>query len=349
VAAADPDRAGFRLRVALVLAALAAANLLAWVLALRMAHVFPVLLGSALLAYGLGLRHAFDADHIAAIDNVTRRLVAAGQRPAGVGFFFSLGHASVVALATVGVALAASRFQGPLLRLQADLAPFGTIVSSLFLILVAALNLVVFAGVWRTLRSTPRGEACRADEGEAPQPGVFARRLDRVVRRISHSWMMFPLGLLFGLGFDTATEVGLLGLTAAQAAKGLALWSILVFPALFAGGMALADTLEALLMLGAYRWTSTRPRSRLYYNLTVTAASVLVAVTIALAQLASLAPRGRSPSSAWGAAADFVDARSEWIGICVVLAFLALWLGSVLADRLRRPDHETVNHAMMKS
>jgi nickel/cobalt transporter (NiCoT) family protein len=326
--------APFYLRVGLLLGILAVANIGVWILALRMTGAYPVLIGSALLAYGLGLRHAFDADHIAAIDNVTRRLVAAGGRPVGVGFFFSLGHSTVVVFASVGVALLAGRFRAEFGIIQDVLGPIGTAFSSIFLLFVGALNILVFAGLWRALRrQSADPESPAAAEMPAAIAGPFSRILGGAIHRVGRSWLMYPLGFVFALGFDTATEVGLLGLAAAQAAKGLPLWSILIFPALFAAGMALADTLEALFMLGAYRWTSTRPRSRLYYDVTATAASILVAATVAFAQLAGLAPRLLSACPLLEAAVALFARQSEWIGLLVVVIFAILWSGWAFVDR----------------
>jgi high-affinity nickel-transport protein len=334
-AAAPPD--GFRSRAALILGFLIFANAVAWAAALRVAGPYPILLGSAVLAYSLGLRHAFDADHIAVIDNVTRRLVATGARPAGVGFFFSLGHSSVVVAATIAVAFTASRFKAQFVRLQDILGPFGVAFSSVFLLCVAALNIIVFLDVWRAVSRQRDGMPGSSwdDTASCGVLGPFSRKLDHLIRRISRSGMMFPLGLLFALGFDTATEIALLGLAAAQAAKGLPIWSILIYPALFAAGMALADTLEGLFMLGAYRWTGTRPRGRLYYNLAATAASIVVGVVIALTQLAGLAPKAAAAFPALAAGAALLSSRSEWGGLAIVSLFAVMWGGWALADRSR--------------
>ena len=326
-----------RMRASVLVAGLAFANILVWAAALRLSSAYPVLLGSALLAYGLGLRHAFDADHIAAIDNVTRRLVASGGKPVGVGFFFSLGHSTVVFAATVGVALTASRFQAQLGALQHLLAPIGGLASALFLMVIAGLNVMVFVGLWRAVRQPVKCDG--VNEQQVRPMGLFASGLTALLRRIDRSWMMYPVGVVFGLGFDTATEIGLLGLAAAQAAKGLGFWSILVFPALFTAGMALADTLEALFMLGAYRWSSTRPASRLYYSLAVTAVSIVAGLGIALSELADLAPRPKALGFLLGgalrllsASAEVMAANSAWVGLGLVLMFAALWGGWVVAD-----------------
>lgn len=239
---ATPVSPGGRASAIIVLAALILANITAWSMGVRIAGSFPVLLGSMALAYVLGLKHAFDADHIAAIDNVTRRLVATGARPVGVGLFFSLGHSTVVMLAAVGAALAASRFHGAAARLQDWLSPYATLFSSGFLILIAGSNLIVLLQLWGRFRRERREEASPSADSTTGTWGLFSAALHGVLHRVNRSWLMFPLGFVFALGFDTATEISLLGLAAAQAAHGLPLWAILIFPTLFAAGMALADT-----------------------------------------------------------------------------------------------------------
>src|ERR1700748_3009425 len=252
---ADPTTAGswsFKTRVGLVFGVIMFATVLAWSWALSLATAYPVLIGSAALAYGLGLRHALDADHIAAIDNVTRRLTAFGQRPAGVGFFFSLGHSTIVAVGTGAGPLAASRFKAELGHLQDVGGWIGTAVSTGFLLLVAGLNVAVLLSAWRALQRVRAGNT--GGEFDIVGGGPLSRLLKPALRLIRQSLWMYPLGVLFGLGFDTASEIGLLGLSAAQAAKGFPIWAILVFPALFTSAMALVDTAEALFMVSAYSW-----------------------------------------------------------------------------------------------
>ena len=254
--ALSDGEADLRSKLIGIYAILVTANLAAWAWALLAFRGYPVLLGTALLAYGFGARHAVDADHIAAIDNVTRKLMQQGQRPVGVGFFFSLGHSTVVALASAGIALAAAaletRFAG--WRELGELV--GTGVSAAFLFLIALVNLVVLVQLYRAFRRVRRGGRLVEDEleGFLSQRGLLGRIFRPLFRFIGASWQMYPLGFLFGLGFDTATEVGLLGISAAEAAHGLSLWSILVFPALFTAGMSLVDTTDSVLMLGAYGW-----------------------------------------------------------------------------------------------
>jgi high-affinity nickel-transport protein len=276
----DGETPGLGRKVTFMMAALAAANITVWAAALAAFQHYPLLLGTCLLAYSFGLRHAVDADHIAAIDNTTRKLMQQGQRPAGVGLYFSLGHSTIVFGLSAAVAITAvtirNRFAG--LEIFGDVA--GTLVSALFLFGVAGLNAAILLAM---LRGFNRLKAGGADEDLAlllAKRGFFGRLFRGLFRLVNHSWQMYPIGVLFGLGFDTATEIGLLGISAAQASKGLPIWSIMLFPALFAAGMALIDTADSVLMLGAYGWAFASPLRKLRYNITVTAISVIVALIV---------------------------------------------------------------------
>ncbi len=244
---------GLRRRVIGIYALLAVANLGAWAWAVLLFRDHPVLLGTALLAYGFGLRHAVDADHIAAIDNVTRKLMQEGKRPVGIGFFFALGHSTVVVLAAAAVAATATALAGSFEEFKAVGGVIGTSVSALFLFAIAAANIVILRGVWRTFQHVRRGGRYVEEDFDLllNSRGLLARLFRPLFRLIWTSWHMFPLGFLFGLGFDTATEVAVLGISATQAAQGVSIWSIMVFPALFAAGMSLVDTTDGILMLGA--------------------------------------------------------------------------------------------------
>ncbi|MDE2238015.1 MAG: HoxN/HupN/NixA family nickel/cobalt transporter, partial [Elusimicrobia bacterium] len=224
-------------------ALLAAGNLLVWALALRAFHGFPALMGTAVLAYCLGLRHAVDADHIAAIDNVTRKLMQAGKRPVSTGFYFSLGHSTVVFLASLAIAAGAAGLESRFPRLQAVGGVVGTCVSAGFMLLIAFLNIAILRDLHRAFKNVREGgaEESGALEELLKRRGLLGRFFRGAYGLIGRAWHMYPLGFLFGLGFDTATEIGLLGITALEAAKGLPAWSILLFPALFAAGMCLVD------------------------------------------------------------------------------------------------------------
>src|SRR3984885_14998717 len=255
-------------------------NVAAWTWAFIAFHHYPLLMGTSLLAYSFGLRHAVDADHIAAIDNVTRKLMQAGKGPVSVGLMFSLGHSTIVVLASVGIAATALALQSRMDGLKEVGAVVGTIVSTLFLFAIALMNLVILRSVIRAFRRVRNGEPYNDEDFDLllNNRGFLARIFRPLFRLITKSWHMYLLGFLFGLGFDTATEVGLLGISAASAAQGLPIWWIMVFPVLFTAGMTLIDSTDSILMLGAYGWAFVKPIRKLYYNLTITAVSVIVAV-----------------------------------------------------------------------
>ncbi len=316
------------------------ANVLAWIWALIAFHDYPVLVGTAFLAYTFGLRHAVDADHIAAIDNVTRKLMQEGKRPITVGFFFSLGHSSIVVLASAAIALAAAGLQGRFESFRAVGGVVGTLVSVLFLFLVAAVNFVVLCSVYRAFRSVRRGGAYVEEDLNhlLAQRGVMGRLFRPMFRLVSRSWHMYPLGFLFGLGFDTATEIALLGIAAAEASRGLPIWSIMVFPALFTAGMSLIDTTDGVLMLGAYGWAFNKPVRKLYYNLTVTFVSVVVAVLVGgIEALGLLADRLDLQGPFW----IFIGSLNEHfgsLGYLIIAIFIASWLVSLAIYRIGRFD-----------
>jgi high-affinity nickel-transport protein len=240
-------------------------NLCAWIIALLAFHQFPVLVGTALLAYTFGLRHAVDADHIAAIDNVTRKLMHDGDKPAAVGLFFSLGHSTVVFLASVAIAVTTSTLESSFRGLKEIGGVVGTTISAIFLFAIAFANMLVLLGVYRSFRRVKDGGPFVEDDLDMllANRGLIARLVRPVFSLIGKSWHMYPLGFLFGLGFDTATEIGVLGLAAAGAAQGLPIWSILIFPTLFAAGMTLIDTTDSVVMLGAYGWAFVKPKCTL--------------------------------------------------------------------------------------
>ena len=325
-----------RHRVAMLMGALVVINIAVWGWALSVFAGNSLMLGTALLAYSLGLRHAVDADHIAAIDNVTRKLMQDGQRPIAVGLWFAIGHSAIVLIAATTVALAASTLS--------DFEAFGqsggtiaTIVSASFLFAIAIMNLIILRDVWTRFRRVARGEPmAEADadmlfSGQGPLSRLF-RPLFRLIRR---SWHMAPLGFLFGLGFDTATEVAILGLSGSHAADGVSLATILVFPVLFAVGMALIDTADGLVMLGAYEWAFVHPLRKLYYNMTITLVSALVALVIggiqATALLAERFGWTTGPFRYAGALAEHFNV----LGFAIVGLFVVCWGVSFLLYRCR--------------
>jgi high-affinity nickel-transport protein len=316
------------------------ANLAVWAWAVLVFRDQPVLLGTALLAYGFGLRHAVDADHIAAIDNVTRKLMQEGRRPVSVGFFFALGHSAVVVLAAAAIAATATTLAARFDGLKDIGGVVSTAVSALFLFVIAAMNLLIFGSVWRTFRHVRQGGAYVEEDLDLllNQRGFAARLFRPLFRLIGRSWHMFPLGFLFGLGFDTATEVALLGISATQAGNGVPIWEIMVFPALFAAGMSLVDTTDGILMLGAYDWAFVKPIRKLYYNMTITLVSVFVAVLIGgIEALGLIGDRFGLDGWVWDGIGT-LNGNFNGLGFIIIGVFIAAWIGSVLVYRYKGYD-----------
>jgi high-affinity nickel-transport protein len=283
--------------------------------------------GVGLTAYTLGLRHAFDVDHIAAIDNTTRKLMADGQRPLSVGFWFSLGHSTVVfvlaLLLSVGVRAIAGQVSDDSSTLQSITGVVGTAVSGSFLYVIGLINLVVLFGVVRAFRSLRSGERDEAALERALAPrGPISHLTQRLGRRITKPWHMYPLGLLFGLGFDTATEIALLVLAAGAAFGALPFYAILCLPILFAAGMSLLDTIDGAFMSFAYGWAFQKPVRKLYYNLTVTGLSVAVALGIGTIELLSVA--------------GLAEIDLNAIGYIVVALFAVTWVVALAVWRFGR-------------
>lgn len=320
-------------------------NILTWVWAFAAFHGHPTLLGTALLAYSFGLRHAVDADHIAAIDNVTRKLMQQGKRPVSVGLMFSLGHSSIVVAACVAIAAAAYAFQHQLEAFKAIGGIIGTSVSSLFLLLIAMMNIAVLRSIWRAFKDVRNGKPYQEEDFDLllGNRGFFSRLFRPMFNMISKSWHMYPLGVLFGLGFDTATEIGLMSISASQAAQGLSPWAILVFPVLFTAGMTLIDTTDSILMLGAYGWAFIKPIRKLYYNLTITLVSVLVAVVIGSVEgLGLLADKLQLTGGIWDIVGELNDSFGT-LGYFIVGIFAFSWVLSVVIYKLKRYDDLELN------
>ncbi|NTF52942.1 HoxN/HupN/NixA family nickel/cobalt transporter [Agrobacterium rhizogenes] len=317
---------------------LIAANIAAWVWAWVAFADRPALMGTAFLAYMLGLRHAFDPDHIAAIDNVVRKLMQEGKAPYSVGFFFSLGHSTIVILASIVIAATAAAMQ---LNEIAEIGGvIGTTVSAVFLLIIGIANLLVLNGIWSAFKRARRGEKIVDEDLDAllAGRGLIARIFRPVFRVVSRSWHMYPIGFLFGLGFDTATEIGLLGISAMQAAQGMSFWAILVFPALFTAGMSLMDTADSVLMTGAYGWAFVNPVRKLWYNLTITAASVVVAVFIGGLMAAGLiVDKLGLNGHFWRLLGELNDNLSS-VGYGVVGIFIVSWIISIIVYRRKGYD-----------
>ena len=329
-----------RRRAARLLVGLVLANLAVWALALTAFHAYPLLLGTALLAYGLGVRHAIDADHIAAIDNVTRKLMHHGDRPIGVGFYFSLGHSTVVVLASTAIAVTATALTRQFAAFHAIGSMIGTIVSALFLLAIAIMNGFVLMSVYRTFHRVRAGGEYEHDDMNAllTGGGPLARIFRPLFGMIRESWHMYPLGFLFGLGFDTATEIGLLGISAAEAAKGMSVWPILIFPALFTVGMSLVDTVDSVMMASAYGWAFVKPLRKLYYNMTITFVSVIVALLVGgIEALGLIGERLHATGAFWTGIAA-LNRNFGSVGYLLIAVFIASWLIAAAIYRLKRYD-----------
>ena len=336
----DDEPTGLRAKIIGIYVALIIMNGLAWIWALFEFRDYPVLLGTASLAYTFGLRHGVDPDHIAAIDNVTRKLMQEGKRPLYAGFFFAMGHSTVVVIASILVALSVAALQAKFEGFREIGGVIGTSVSALFLLGISLANIAILVSVYRVFAAVKRGERLIEEDLHEmlAQRGLIGRMLRSLFGIITRSWHMYPLGLLFGLGFDTASEVGLLGISAAQGSAGLPVWSILVFPALFTAGMALVDTTDGVLMVNAYGWAFMKPIRKLYYNLTITLVSILVALLIgSIEALGLLGDKLGLAGGFW----DFVGTLNDHfgaLGYLIVGIFAISWLVSVVVYRLSGYD-----------
>ncbi|MDD2875831.1 MAG: HoxN/HupN/NixA family nickel/cobalt transporter [Acidiphilium sp.] len=319
---------------------LVAFNLAAAAYALIAFYNHPVLLGTALLAYGFGLRHAVDADHIAAIDNVTRKLMQEGKRPVAVGFYFSIGHSLVLFIGTIVIAVTVMQISDGFNNFNHLAGIIGTLVSGVFLLVMALMNLMIARSTYRTFRHVRNGGAYNDDDFNIllNNRGLIARILRPLFRLVEHSWQMLPVGFLFGLGFDTATEVSLLTVAAVEAGKGMPMWSILAFPALFSAGMSLIDTTDGVLMLGAYSWAFVKPIRKLYYNLTITLVSVAIALLIGgVETLGLIGGEMKFQGWFWGRISD-LNNNFGFLGFGIIAIFVVAWVVSVVVYRVKRLD-----------
>lgn len=309
-------------------------HLVGWGLVAFYAPSHPVLAGLGVLAYSFGLRHAFDADHISAIDNTTRRLIAAGGRPLGVGFFFSLGHSTVVLGLSVALAVAAGAAGHALPVLAHYGGAVGAGVSGTFLWAIGLLNLAVLRGVARIARDARAGHLDESElEATLEQRGLMSRVWGRRLRLIRGSWQMYPVGALFGLGFDTATEVGLLALTAGLAGGRLPAPAILALPILFAAGMVAMDTADGVFMATAYEWALGTSARKLYYNLVVTSLSVVVAIGVGSIELLQLLGHQLALTGGFWRGLDALDFST--LGYAIVGLFAVVSLGALAVWRWR--------------
>jgi nickel/cobalt transporter (NiCoT) family protein len=305
-------------------------NVAAWTWALINFRDYPLLLGTASLAYTLGLRHAVDPDHIAAIDNVTRKLMQEAKRPIAVGLFFALGHSTVVIAASLLVALSVGMLEAS--EGFEDIGGIiGTGVSATFLLVIALVNTVILVSVYRAFRRARRGDHPTEEQLDdlLRGRGFIARMLRSAFAVITRSWQMYPLGLLFGLGFDTASEISLLGISAAQGSAGLPVWSILVFPALFTAGMSLVDTADGIIMVQAYGWAFQQPVRKLYYNLIMTLISIIVALLVGgIEALSLIVHKLQLQGSLWDLVGELTQ-KSGLLGVLIVGLFVVAWCLSI--------------------
>jgi nickel/cobalt transporter (NiCoT) family protein len=298
-------------------------------------------LGVGITAYTLGLRHAFDADHIAAIDNTTRRLIGEGQRPLSVGFFFSLGHSSIVLALGVAIGFGVRGLGGAVAddgsALHQASGVIGPLVSGTTLLLIGLLNLVILANVVGIFRAMRRGQCEEGElERQLERRGFMSRFYGRATRAVRRPWHAYPLGLLFGLGFDTATEVALLVLAGGAGAAGLPIWAVACLPILFAAGMSLLDTLDGVFMNFAYGWALSRPIRKVFYNLTVTGLSVAVAVVVGGAELLSvLADELGLRGGIWDRVSNL---DLNLLGYAIAALFVLTWVIAVAVWRLGRVE-----------
>jgi high-affinity nickel-transport protein len=307
-----------------------------WGLLLAVAAGRPTILALGGLAYTFGLRHAFDADHIAAIDNTTRKLLQDGRKPVGVGFFFSLGHSTVVFLVAAALGLTVKWVVDGHMRTTGGIV--GTIVSGGFLLLVGLLNLLILAGIVRVYRKLRSGEYDEESlELDLSAGGFMSRIFGRLFRVISHSWQMYPIGFLFGLGFDTASEVAFLAISAGAAAHGVPFGAVISLPLIFAAGMSLMDTADGAFMAKAYSWAFASPIRKVFYNLTMTSLSVFVALFVGVTELMQiLIQLFNLKGGVFGAISGF-DLLGR-AGILIVAAFIFAWTAALVIYKARRID-----------
>jgi len=333
---------GERRRLAGFFGSVGLLRLLGWGLLLAYGASHPGFVWLGGVAYMLGLRHAFDADHISAIDNTTRRLLQGGQKPIGVGFFFSLGHSTVVFVVAVALGLAVKWIVQGVVgdggELRSIGGAIGTSVSGAFLVLIGILNMLVLVDLIRVYRRMRNGEYDRQGlEHELTAGGLMTRIFGRLFRVIEHSWQMYPIGFLFGLGFDTASEVAFLAVSAGAAAQGLPFAAIISLPLIFAAGMSLMDTMDGAFMSKAYSWAFSSPIRKVFYNLTITSLSVFVALFIGVVELMQIL------TQVLGLHGAFFDqvARFNFLGVAgyvIVAAFVITWGAAFVIYKVRRID-----------
>jgi nickel/cobalt transporter (NiCoT) family protein len=335
-----PFRQNIRKRVIGIYGFLIAVNLAIWMLAIMAFKGNAVLIGTALIAYSFGLRHAVDADHIAAIDNVTRKLMQEGKRPLLVGLFFSLGHSTIVVIAACAVYLTATTLETQIMEFKQIASAVGTSISASFLFVIAGMNILIFRDIYRTFQNIQSGGEIDHHEPDAllAQGGIFGNFFRPLFKILSKSWQMYPVGILFGLGFDTATEIALLGIAASAAAKGLSIGSMMLFPALFTAGMTLIDTTDGIVMVGAYGWAFLKPMRKLYYNMSITLVSVVVALIVGgMETVGLLRDKFNLKGGIWNLFGNLNESFGN-LGFFIIAVFVLSWIASMLFYRLKGFD-----------
>src|SRR2546426_2098854 len=333
---------GERSRLAAFFGGVGVLHVAGWGLLLLYGAGHPTILALGGLAYTFGLRHAFDADHISAIDNTTRKLLQDGREPVGIGFFFSLGHSTVVFLIAGALGLAVKWIVEGVAGNGGELRIIGGFVAGMvsggFLVLIGILNLVILLDIVRVYRRMKGGEYDRDSlEHELTAGGFMTRIFGRLFRVIDHSWQMYLVGFLFGLGFDTASEVALLAVSAGAAANGIPFGAIIALPLIFAAGMSLMDTADGAFMAKAYSWAFASPIRKVFYNLTMTSLSVFVALFVGVVELVQLLIRALDlKGGIFGAIAGFdLIGRA---GYFIVAAFAISWIAAFVIYKVRRID-----------
>jgi high-affinity nickel-transport protein len=344
------DTPGLRGKVIGIYSLLIGANVLLWALTLLASTRYPLILPVALAAYGFGLRHAVDADHISAIDNVTRKLMAENKRPVAVGMFFSLGHSTVVFLMATLVGLGSAFVSRGLEQDSSTLHTvgglIGTSVSAFFLLAIAVMNVIILVEIVRTFRQVTNGGVYDGDaiEDYLNKRGFFARIFRGLFKSVDASWKMYPIGFLFGLGFDTATEIALLVVTSSFASgSAVPFYVVLLLPLLFMAGMSLADTTDGVMMLGAYGWAFVNPVRKLFYNISITLVSVIVAVLVGGLELLSIVQGQLNLSGGVWDVVAFISNGNDgnnfgYIGVGIIAIFILSWIVSTVIYRVNRYD-----------
>ncbi len=320
-------------------------NIAAWAWALISFHHHPVLLGTAVLAYSFGLRHAVDADHIAAIDSATRKLMQAKRSAGGVGLCFSLGHSAVLFVGTAIIAATVASLQGRFNAFNDTAGIIGTLISAAFLLVMAIMNLLIARSIYRVFNNVRTGGTYVDSDFDIllNGRGLMSRILRPLFKLVTSSWHMLLIGFLFGLGFDTTTEVSLLSISGAEAAKGISVWSIMAFPAVFAAGMSLIDTTDGLMMVGAYGWAFIKPIRKLYYNLTITIVSALVALLVGGIETLGLLQSEFNLNGGFWNGIGAMNNHFGTVGYTIIGTFAVSWLVSLLVYRVSRLDELQVN------